>query len=38
MALVSLTIACEEDSESEKEQRLLEEFLLTNNITVERTL
>jgi len=39
MALVNLTIACEEDSESkkEKEKRLLEEFLLTNDITVEPT-
>jgi FKBP-type peptidyl-prolyl cis-trans isomerase FkpA len=39
MVLVILTIACEEDSESkkEKEKRLLEEFLITNNITMEPT-
>ncbi len=39
VVLMSLTIACEKDTESkkEKEERLLEEFLLTNNITVEPT-
>lgn len=39
LVLVTIGIACEESSESkkEKELRLLEEFLETNNITVEPT-